>query len=102
MYATYDPRNLKTPLQRNKFDNLTSLMFTYLNSTNNIFYLISKGSKVMHAFHHDTKTGNLKLLHEYSSKNATQYVNFLPRNCVDVSLKETDRAVRLGKDKLIY
>lgn len=99
MYATYDPRNLSSPLQRKKFDNLTSLMYTYYNSSNNLFYLLSKGSKVMHVFFHDSKTGTMIRLHEMSAKTSLSCMTFLPRNCVDVWSKEVDRSLRLSKDR---
>ena len=97
-YATYDPRNLAKPITKAKFDSLTSLMYTYLNPSNNLFYLLSKGSKVMHVFFHDAKTGGMTKLHEVTTKTALSYMTFLPRSCVDVWSKEVDRALRLAKD----
>ena len=65
---TYDPRKLGTALKKAKFDNFPSVMYPYLNATNNLFYLMSKGQKVAHTFYHDVKTGEITKVHEMTSK----------------------------------
>ena len=55
----YDPKDLSKPVSRGKIDNQSSTMQLHLNSSNNLVYVLNKGSHVLDIFYHDVRATNL-------------------------------------------
>ena len=102
-YAIWDNREMSKPIIMKKLDDYAGVAYPFYDEDNKVLYVAGKGESAVSYFQYSTESPNyIDFLHAFKGKEPQKGFSFLPKRCVDVTMCEVMKAVRLTGSIIEY